>query len=154
MTPWTAAHQASLSNTNFPVQHQLGSDGTRCHDLSFLILSFKLAFSLSSFTLFKRLLSYSSIPAIKVVSFAYLRWLIFLLAIWIPACNSSSPAFCMMCPACKLNKQDGNEQSSNTLFSILNQSVVPYKALNVVLFCNMHTGFSGDRQDGPVFPSV
>ena len=34
------------------------SDGTRCHDLSFLMLSFKSAFSLSSFT-FKRLFSSS-----------------------------------------------------------------------------------------------
>ena len=100
--------------------------------LVFLTLSFKLAFLLSSFTLFKRLLSYSSIPAIKVVSFAYLRLLIFLSAVLIPACNSSSPAFCMMCPACKLNKQDGNKQSFHTLFSILNQSLVPYKALTVV----------------------
>ena len=99
--------------------------------LVFLILSFKLAFSLSSFTLIKRLLSSYSIPAIKVASIAYLR-LIFLPAILIPPCNSSSPAFCMMCPACKLNKRDGNEQSSHTLFSNLNQSVVPYKALTVV----------------------
>ena len=31
------------------------SDGTECHDLSFLMLSFKPAFSLASFTLIKRL---------------------------------------------------------------------------------------------------
>ena len=37
------------------------SDGTRCHDLSFLILSFKPAFSLSSFTLIMRLFSSSSL---------------------------------------------------------------------------------------------
>ena len=45
--------------------------------LVFLILSFKLAFSLSSFTLIKRLFSSSLLSAIKVVSSAYLRLLIF-----------------------------------------------------------------------------
>ena len=38
----------------------------------------------------------SSLPALRVVSSAYLRLFIFLLAIWIPACASSSPAFCVM----------------------------------------------------------
>ena len=42
---------------------------------------------------------------IRVVSSAYLRLLIFLPAVLIPACASSSPAFLMMYPACKLNKQ-------------------------------------------------
>ena len=36
------------------------SDGTGCHDLSFWMLSFKSAFSLSSFTSIKRLFSSSS----------------------------------------------------------------------------------------------
>ena len=50
--------------------------------------------------------SYSSLlSAIKVVSFAYLRLLIFLLAILIPACESSGPAFYIMYSAYKLNKQ-------------------------------------------------
>ena len=69
------------------------SNGTGCHDLSlsvsfcFLILSFKRAFSLFSFTLIKRFFSSSSFSAIKLVSSAYLRLLIFLPAILIPACN-------------------------------------------------------------------
>ena len=53
-------------------------------------------FTLSSFTLIKRFFSSSSLSAIKVVSSAYLRLLIFLQAILIPTCESSSPAFCMM----------------------------------------------------------
>ena len=53
-------------------------------------------FSLSFFTFIKRLFSSSSLSAIRVVSSAYLRFLIFLLAILIPACASSSPAFLMM----------------------------------------------------------
>ena len=54
------------------------SDWTGCHD--FWMLSFKPAFSLSSFTFIKRLFSSSSLSAIKVVSSAYLRLLIFFLA--------------------------------------------------------------------------
>ena len=53
----------------------------------------KPTFSLSSFTFIKRLFSYSSLCAIRVVSSAYLKLLIFLLAILIPACASSSPTF-------------------------------------------------------------
>ena len=53
-------------------------------------LSFKPTFSLSSFTFIKRLFSSSSLSAIRMVSSAYLRLLIFLPAILIPACVSSS----------------------------------------------------------------
>ena len=80
------------------------SDGTRCRDLSFLMLSVKPAFSLSSLTLIKRLVCSSTLSAIGVVLSAYLRLLIFLLAVLIPACDSSSPAFYMMYSAQKLNK--------------------------------------------------
>ena len=68
----------------------------------FEMLSLKPAFSLSSFT-FKKLFSSSSLSAIRVVSSAFLRLLIFLSAIMIPACASFSPAFCMMYSAYKLN---------------------------------------------------
>ena len=60
--------------------------------LVFWMLSFKPAFSLY-FPFIKRLFSSSSLSAIRVVSSAYLRLLIFLLAILITACASSSPAF-------------------------------------------------------------
>ena len=60
--------------------------------LVFWMLSFKSTFSLSSFTFIKRLFSSSSLSAIRVVSSVYLRLLIFLLAILIPACASSSLA--------------------------------------------------------------
>ena len=72
------------------------SDGTRCHDLPFWILSFKPTFSLSSFTFIKRLFSSSSLSAIRVVSSAYLRLSILLPATLIPLCDSSSLAFPMM----------------------------------------------------------
>ena len=56
--------------------------------LVFWILNFKPAFSLF-FTLIKKLFSSSSLSAIRVVSSAYLRLLIFFLAIWIPVCDTS-----------------------------------------------------------------
>ena len=95
---------------------------------------FKPAFSLYSFTFIKRLFSSSSLSAIEwqrmplgdetrchdlrflnvLFTFcqrmAYLRLLIFLLAILIPASDSSSLAFYMMYSACKLNKQGDNIQ--------------------------------------------
>ena len=69
----------------------------------FWMVSFKPNFSLSYF-IFKRLFSSSSLSAIRVVSFAYLRLLIFLPEILIPVCASSSPAFCMMYSEHNLNK--------------------------------------------------
>ena len=97
----------------------------------FWMLSFKPTFSLSTFTFIKRLLSSSSLSAIKVVSSAYLRLLRFLLAILIPACVSSSPAFLMMYFAYKLNKQGDNIQPWQTPFPIWNQSVVPCPVLTL-----------------------
>ena len=49
----------------------------------FWLLSFKPAFSLSSFTLIKRHFSSSSFSDIRVVSSTYQRWLIFLPAIFV-----------------------------------------------------------------------
>ena len=57
--------------------------------LVFWMLSFKPAFSLSSLTFIKRRFKSSSLSAVWVVSCAYMRLLIFLLAILIPACDSS-----------------------------------------------------------------
>ena len=64
--------------------------------------------------------------SLEVISSAYLRLLMFLLPILIPAYNSSSPAFLMMCSAYRLNRQGDSRQPCHTPFSILNQSVVPY----------------------------
>ena len=110
------------------------SDGTRCHDLIFWMLSFKPTFSLSSFTFIKRLFSSSSCSAIRVVSSACLRLLIFLLAILIPACASYSPAFLMMYSAYKLNKQGNNLQPWHAPFPIWNQSIIPCPVLTVAFW--------------------
>ena len=69
----------------------------------FLMLSLKPAFSLSFFTFIKKLFS-SSVSVIRVVLFAYLRLLLLLLAVLIPACASSNLKFHMMYSAFKLNK--------------------------------------------------
>ena len=120
----------------------------------FWILSFKLAFSLS-FTLIKRLFSSSLLFANRVVLSAYLKLLIFLPEILIPACDSSSPAFLMMHSACKLNKQGDNVWPWCTPFPILNQSIVPwpvqtvaswpaykfFKRLKVVWYCHLFKNF-------------
>ena len=84
------------------------SDGTRCRDLCFLMLSFKPAFSLSTFTFIKKLFSSSLLSAIRVVSSTYLRLLIFLPATLIRAWGSSRLAFCVMFSAYKLKKQGDN----------------------------------------------
>ena len=60
------------------------------------MLSFKPAFSLSSLTFIKRLFSFSSLSAFRVVSSACLRLLIFPPASLIPVCDSSSLAFHMI----------------------------------------------------------
>ena len=116
--------------------------------LVFRILSFNPAFSLSSFTFIKRLFSSSLLSAIRVVSSAYLRLLIFLLAILIPAYASYSPAFCMMYSAYKLNKQGGSIQPWHTPFPIWNQFVVPCPVLTVASwpayrFLRSHVRWSG-----------
>ena len=98
-----------------------------CHEvigLDAMMLSFKPTFSLSSFTFIKRLFSSSLLSAISVVSSAYLRLLIFLSAILISACASSSLAFLTMHSSNKLNKQGDNAQLWRTPFPMWNQSVV------------------------------
>ena len=99
--------------------------------LVFWMLSFKSTFSLSSFIFIKRFFSSSSLLALRVMSSAYLRLLIFIPAILVSACASSSLAFCMMYSAYKLNKQGDNIQLWRAPFSIWNQSVVPYSGLTI-----------------------
>ena len=116
------------------------NDGTGCHDLSSSMLSFKPAFSRSSFT-FKRPFSSSLLCSIWVISSAYLKLLIFFLEILIPACDSSSPAFHMMYSAYKLNKQGDNIQpwlyiqpwqyTAIAPFLIWNQFIVSCRVLTV-----------------------
>ena len=105
------------STPGLPVHHQLPSSlrltsSESVMPSSHLMLCRPLLLlpSFSSFTFIKRLHSSSSLSAIRVVSSAYLRLLIFLLVILTPAYTSSSPAFLMMYSAYKLNKQGDNIQ--------------------------------------------
>ena len=96
----------TVSTVSPSILHEImGTDGMI---LVVWMLSFKPTFSLSSFTFIKRLFSSSSLSAIRVLSSAYLRLLIFLLAILIPACASFSPAFYMMYSAYMLNMHGNN----------------------------------------------
>ena len=79
--------------------------------LVFWMLSFMPTFSLSCLTLIKRLLSSSSFSAIRLVSSAYLGFLIFLPTVLIAVCDSSSLAFHTMYSTKKLNKQRDNIQA-------------------------------------------
>ena len=118
------------------------SDGMVAMIFVFWMLSFKPAFSLLCFTFIKRLFSSSLLSAIRVVSSPYLRLLIFLPVILIPACASSGPAFHMIYSTYKLNRQGDSIQPWHTLFPILNQFVVPCP---VLLLLVLHIDFSGGR---------
>ena len=98
--------------------------------LVFTILSFKPGF-LSS-------LSPSSRGSLVPLHFLPLEWyhlhirlLMFLPPILIPACNSSSLAFLIMRSAYRLNKHGDIRQPCHNTFSILIQSIVPYRVLTV-----------------------
>ena len=80
--------------------------GTRCHELSFLNVSFKP--TLSYFTFIKKLFSSYSLSAIRALSPAYQKLFIFLPEILIPASASSTPTFLTMYSACKLHKHNDN----------------------------------------------
>ena len=98
--------------------------------VTFLMLNFKPAFSFSSFTFIKRFFS-SLLSAIRVISSAHLRLLIFLPAILTPVCALFSLPFRMMNSAYKLNKHGDNIQPWYTSFPIWNQSLVPCLVLTV-----------------------
>ena len=105
------------------------------------MLSFKPAFSLSSFTL-RRLFSFSSLSGIRMVSSAYLRLLTFLLANLIPTCDSSKLASHMMYPA---------HENESERCSAVSDSVTPW---NVA--CQAPLSMELSRQEywrGLPFPS-
>ena len=124
---------------------------TECYDLSFLNVRFYARFSLFSFTLIKKLFS-SLLSALLVLPFSYWRLLIFLPAILIPGCSSSSLAFHMMYNAYKLNKRV-TIYSLDVLFSLFGTSLLFHVKFSLLLL-DLHTDFSGGRSSGLVFPSL
>ena len=115
--------------------------------LVFWMLSLKPTFSLSFFTFIKRLFS-SSLSAVRVASSAYLRLLISLPAILIPASASSSPASHFS--AYKLNKQ-GDDIQSWQILSRFGTSLL-FHVQFYLLLLDLYTDFSRGRSGGLVFP--
>ena len=111
---WRAAiHGISMSRIWLSDWSELNwTDGTGCHDLIMFSECWVLIqlFTLSSFNFINKLFSSSLLSAIRMVSSAYLRLLIFLPAILILPCAPSSLAFCLMYTAYKLNRQGDNIQ--------------------------------------------
>ena len=113
------------------------SDGTRCHDLKFSecwVLSQLLHSPLSPS-------SRGSLIRLcfRVVSVAYLKLLIFLPAVLIPTCSSSSLAFRMMYSAYELNFR----VTIYSLDMILSPCwISPFS--NVWLLLDLYTGFAYD----------
>ena len=136
--PWLQSPSAVILESKEIVCHHFHrfliylpwSGGKDALILLFWMLSFKPTFSFSSFTFIKRHFSSSSLSAIRVVSSAYLRLLIFLPAILILACVHTAWHF-TWCTLHKLNKQGDNKQPWCTPFPIWNQSIVPYPILTV-----------------------
>ena len=125
---------------------------------SFWMLSFKPAFSLSSFTFIKRLFSSSLLYVIRVV----LATLSEVIDIFSSSLDSSLYfilAFHMMYSAYKLNKQGDSIQPWFTPFSILNQSIVPCPVLTVASwpayrFCRRQVRWSGISISWRIFQFV
>ena len=91
----------TISTVSPPICHEV--TGPDAMILAFWMLSIKPTFSLSSFTFIKKFFS-SLLSAIRVVLSPYLRLLMFLPAILIPAWTSTSLAFHMMYSSYKLKK--------------------------------------------------
>ena len=106
----------------------------------FWMLSFRPVFSLSSCTFIKRLFRSSSLSAIKVVLYAYLKLLIFPPATLIPIHPAQHFAWCTLHIS---YIKRVTIQPWHTPFPILNQPVVPYLVLTIAS-C-LHASFSGGR---------
>ena len=104
----------SVSIVSPSICHEvIGPDATT---FVFWMLSFMPAFH-SPLSLSSRASS-SSLSGIRVVSSVYIRLLVYLPVLFILAYASSSPAFCMMYSAYKLNKQGDNIQPWCTPFHL------------------------------------
>ena len=128
------------------------SDGTRCHDFVFWILSFKPTFSLSSFIFIKRLFSSSSLSAIRVVSSAYRGYWYFSQQSWFQLVLHPAWHFAW----CLLHISYISRvkiYSLDVLFSRFATSPLFHVQFSLLLL-DLHTDFSGGRSGGLVFPSL
>ena len=122
----------------------------------FWMLSIKPTFSLSSFTFIKRLFSSAPPSAIRVVSSAYLRLLIFVPAILIQLVLLPAQHFAW----CTLHRS-WVSRVTIYIYYIDVYIYVKYFFPNLEPVCsmcccflNLHTDFSGGRSGGLVFPSL
>ena len=127
--------------------------GTDSMIFVFWMSKFKTTFSLPSFTFIKRLFCSSLLSVIWMVTSTFLRLLIFLQEVMIPACASSSPAFLMMYSAYKLNKQGDTKYILDIFLSQLGTSLL-FHIQFWLLLLDLHTNFSRDRSGGLVVPSL
>ena len=88
------------------------------------------------------------------MSSAYLRLLIFLLGILIPACASSIPAILIRYCAQKVNRQGTNTQPWHIPFPIWNQSVFPCLVLTNHRFLKRQVRWSGIPMSFRIFHSL
>ena len=138
---WSPRKQPTVSIVSPSICHEVM--GLDAMILVFWMPSFKPAFSFSSFTCIKRLFRFSLLFAIKLVSSAYLRVVIFL---WQSGFQPVLHPACMY-SAYKLNKKGENIQPWRTPFPISNQSIVPCPVLTVKMLtsvwfsasCNYHS---------------
>ena len=136
------------------ISHCFHCSPSICHEVMgldamifvFWMLSFKLTFWPSSFTFIKRLFSSSSLSGIRVMSSAYLRLLIFLPTILIPACAGyrcsliiffkftefQFPGALELCSSCELFS---TAYSLDTGFERLNKSFFLIKKRWHLMFC-------------------
>ena len=110
---------ATVSTVSLSVCHEVMEPDAMI--LVFWMLSLNQLF-LYPLLLSSRVFSSSLLSSIRVVSFPYLRLVIFLPAILILACASSSPTFLMIYSAYKLNKQGDNIQSPWTPWTLAYQA--------------------------------
>ena len=132
----------------FPI-HLPWNEGNRCYDLSFLNVEFQASFFTYLFHFHQEALQFLCAICHRVVSSAYLKLLIFLVAILIPACDSFSPTLLMMYSAYKLNKQGDNIQPWRTLFLDLEPVCCSMSSSN----CGFLTCIQISLEAGQVFPS-
>ena len=122
----------------------------------FWMLTFlKPAFSVSSFNFIKRLFSSSLLSDIRVVSSAYLRNIDIFLAIFIPACASSSRAFCMMYSAYKLGRHTQAAiagQAYLKLLIFLLAILIPACASSSQIFHTMYSAYKLNKQNDSIQP--
>ena len=126
----------------FPI-YLTWSDGIGTIILFLWMLSFKPVYSLSSLTFIKRFFSSSSLSALRVVLYAYLRLLLFLLASWFQLVLHPAQLFTW----CTLHIRQISSVTVYHLGILLSQFWTSplFHVWFWLLLLSLHTGFSWGR---------